>query len=864
MSVSGHDLTRNMSFEIVGREEGRATVEAFVGRAEGGASALVLEGEAGIGKSTLWLAGVEVARSRGLRVLLSRPVEAERGLAHAGLGDLFEDCLVDVAPLISRPRRRALEIALLREEARDDPVDHRALGVAVRDVLHLLSERKPILLAVDDVQWLDPSSSSALAFALRRLDACPVLVLLARRLVAGAEPAGLEQALEARRVERLPIGPLSVGALHRLLRDRFGRSFARQTLLRIHERSGGNPFFALELARVLDVDVDPLEPLPVPERLDELVRGRLAGLPSSTRDALALASALGTPVESLLERAGIDPDALAPAVAAHVIERENGTIRFTHPLLSSAVYPESGAERRSVHGRIAQIVDDPMLRARHLALSTNEPDAGVAGALDEAARLAANRGAPATAAELAEQAVRLTPPDRHDERDGRALAAARAHHSAGEWTRARSIASDLLAETEIGLLRAEALVLLAEAGERQSFWSRCSRKPWRKRPRPPGLRSIVHSRLAWPTCFQGGCVPALDHARVALALADAEHDDAGRIMALTALAAIGVFSGDAAAPRHAARAHELATAAGDAKLLEEAVFAVAAVRISCRSNAAARLLLQREYDDWRERDELRSARALWSLAWVEIWAGRWEGAADHAMRSRDLKLQYGTRTARGPPSRGAGRSPPGRARPRAGVHGEDGGALGGAPGRAGTAPPCDAWPAPPVERRRVRRHGLAWQSRPAGQRARVGRALQPLVERRLRRGVARTRPDRRRCAGHRPLGGRRDAASGKRLGSRPRGAVPRVSSPPPAARSSTPHPFWNWPSQDTKPSEIPSDGPGRYSGSASSAGASGRSGLPATRSPRPSASSSGSVRRPGSRLRAPSWAVSGGELGSRV
>ena len=126
-------------------------------------------------------------------------------------------------------------------------------------------------------------------------------------VVAGAEPAELEQALEAGRVERLPVGPLSVGALHRLLHDRFGRSFARQTLLRIHERSGGNPFFALELARVLDVDVDPLEPLPVPERLDELVRARLAALPAVTRDALALASALGTPSESLLERAGVAP-----------------------------------------------------------------------------------------------------------------------------------------------------------------------------------------------------------------------------------------------------------------------------------------------------------------------------------------------------------------------------------------------------------------------------------------------------------------------------------------------------------------------------------------------------------------------------
>ena len=93
------------------------------------------------------------------------------------------------------------------------------------------------------------------------------------------------------------MGPLSVGALHRLLRDRLDRPFARQTLLRIHERSGGNPFFAFELARVLDVDVDPARPLPVPETLDELVRARLAGLPDATREALALASALGTASE---------------------------------------------------------------------------------------------------------------------------------------------------------------------------------------------------------------------------------------------------------------------------------------------------------------------------------------------------------------------------------------------------------------------------------------------------------------------------------------------------------------------------------------------------------------------------------------
>src|SRR6266498_3034687 len=168
-----------MTGEVVGRERELESVSAFFERPVEGLAGLVLEGEPGIGKSTLWLAAVARARERGLLVLSSRPAEAERGLAHVGLGDLFADVLADVASLISTPRRRALEITLLREEAADRPVDRRALGVGVHDMVELLSNKRPVLLAVDDVQWLDASSSSALAFALRRLAACPVLVLLA-------------------------------------------------------------------------------------------------------------------------------------------------------------------------------------------------------------------------------------------------------------------------------------------------------------------------------------------------------------------------------------------------------------------------------------------------------------------------------------------------------------------------------------------------------------------------------------------------------------------------------------------------------------------------------------------------------------
>ncbi len=626
-------------FEVVGREEEFASIHSFVDRTAGNVAALVLEGEAGIGKSTLWLAGVEYARAAGLRVLSSRPAEAERGLAYSGLGDLLEDVLDEVLPALAAPRRRALEIALLLEEVSSDPVDQRALGVAVRTVLQLLGERGPLLIAVDDVHWLDPSTSTALAFALRRLAANDVLLLVARRTVKEAQRPGLDRAMDAERVQRMPVGPLSVGALHRFLRDRLGRAFARQTLLRIHEQSGGNPFFALELARVLDREIDLLEPLRIPETLEELVGARISELPAPTREALALASALGTASVSLLERTGVAAESLEPAFATQVIERDGETIRFTHPLLSSVLYQNlGGADRRGVHERIAGVVEDPLLRARHVALSTDTPDAGTAASLEEAANLASRRGALAIAAELSEHALRLTPSAASAARHRRALAAARAYHGAGEWKRARSIVGDLLAEAETGALRAEALFLRAEFED--DFGAPLLEEALREAAEHPALQSIVHTRLAWATRFTKGFRGALEHARAALELADSLDDDALRANALTALGQLASYAGDADGPALAARARELALAVGDAELLSEATHALADALISCRSIDAARVLLEREYQEWRDRDERRAAMLLYLLSWVELWGGRWELAADYADRSRDLSFQY--------------------------------------------------------------------------------------------------------------------------------------------------------------------------------------------------------------------------------
>jgi len=154
--------------DVLGRDEELRSLDAFLDRPAAGLAALVLEGQAGIGKSTLWLAGVEAARRRGFRVLSSRPAEVELGVAHVGLGDLLEEAMGDVLSELTAPRRRALETALLVRDEADEQVDFRTLAVAVRSVLHLLAERQPILVAIDDIQWLDASSTNALSFALRR------------------------------------------------------------------------------------------------------------------------------------------------------------------------------------------------------------------------------------------------------------------------------------------------------------------------------------------------------------------------------------------------------------------------------------------------------------------------------------------------------------------------------------------------------------------------------------------------------------------------------------------------------------------------------------------------------------------------
>src|SRR5215204_4253360 len=297
-SRNGHQGTRSdqaaggglmsPALDVVGRESEIDSVHDFLEAVPAGPIALLIEGEIGIGKTTVWREGVAEAGERGLQVLASRPVEAEIALPFAVLGDLLGDVPDAALGRLPDPQREALEVALLRAGAKRGGLQRRAVALGVLGAIRVLAEDTPLVLAIDDAQWVDPPSADALAFAARRLRDEPVGFLLARRAEASEESrVELATALDSNRLTRLVIGPLDIRSLDRLLRAQLGRQFLRPALVELQRVSGGNPFFALELGRALltrDVSPAPGEPLPVPATLNELVRERLAGLTTHLRD----------------------------------------------------------------------------------------------------------------------------------------------------------------------------------------------------------------------------------------------------------------------------------------------------------------------------------------------------------------------------------------------------------------------------------------------------------------------------------------------------------------------------------------------------------------------------------------------------
>lgn len=455
---------------LLGRSEELAALTQLIERASEGPAGLVFEGEAGIGKTTLWRTGIALARESGFRVLSCEPAPTEARLAFAGLGDLFDDIPLEMLERLPPPQRSALAVSLLLVEPSGERIDQHAVALAVMALIRTVAMGSPALIAIDDVQWLDSSSAQVLAFALRRLHEGRIGLLVTRRTGEGPYeefPLGLGHSDElSQAIEQRTLGPLSFGAIGRLVRERTGRRLPRPVLSQLFRAADGNPFFALELARYeIERPSAGDEPIRVPEHLRAIVYDRLASLQHVTRETLLIAATASEPTEDLVAAAGGGD--LNEAVDAGVVEVEGGRVRFCHPLHASVLYERAApGRRRELHKRLAEIVASSEERARHLALGSEGPDEEIAAELEKAARGAAARGALAAAAELYEHATRLTPPG-ETELERRSIETITYYFGTGDVERARELAESMLAQTEKSSLRVDLLVLLADMVEDQ-------------------------------------------------------------------------------------------------------------------------------------------------------------------------------------------------------------------------------------------------------------------------------------------------------------------------------------------------------------------------------------------------------------
>lgn len=175
--------------EVMGRDRELGRIDAVLDSVGIPPNVVLMDGPAGAGKTTLLRAAVRLAGARGYRVLACSAAEAEARLSFVGLRDLLDGVFDEAATLLPFPQRRALAVALLREEPGDQPARSGAVAAAVLTVLRKLSSQQPVVVAVDDFPWLDRSTTSVLGFALRRLNGRSVCAVFTRRCVTPGEVA---------------------------------------------------------------------------------------------------------------------------------------------------------------------------------------------------------------------------------------------------------------------------------------------------------------------------------------------------------------------------------------------------------------------------------------------------------------------------------------------------------------------------------------------------------------------------------------------------------------------------------------------------------------------------------------------------
>jgi DNA-binding CsgD family transcriptional regulator len=457
---------------IIGREAGLARLRGLVDQVPLAGQVLLVTGEAGMGKTVLLAEAAARARSAGMRVLPVTGRESESRLAFAGLHQLLRPVLSSTADLPARQAQALMgALGLAEEPIAPDPL---LTGVAVLTLLSDLSEQSPVLVVADDAHWLDRSSLEALAFAGTRLDAERAVLLVGAR--GQAPPPGFDRGFP-----ELHLEPLSAADAGLLLdgQPRPPRGRARQQVL---AQAAGNPMALIELAKVIADDPAAsrrwaAEPVPLTDRLTAVLTSRSATLPEQTQAALLLAAVADGPDLGAAASHGAGPDAraLVPAEQLGLIKIGRTGLRFSHPLVRSAVYHSAPfAQRAAAHRQLAEALhDQPDRRAWHLAAAALQPDERVASLLEATAAQAQHRGGAAAAALAMERAAELSPDPADQARRLVAAASAAVPTGQGDWVQdlaARALA--VTADPELRLTaRHDAAWTLAWSGRRPAALS---------------------------------------------------------------------------------------------------------------------------------------------------------------------------------------------------------------------------------------------------------------------------------------------------------------------------------------------------------------------------------------------------------
>jgi DNA-binding NarL/FixJ family response regulator len=629
---------------LVGRRTEQARLQQFVASVKDRARALVLLGPAGCGKTALWSCGIRLA-GRNARVLTCRPGELATRVSYSGLAELLGGMDAELGRL-TESDHRALLTAVRRERAPVSGTDIATVALAASRVLDAAAA-DGLVVAVDDLHWLDPSSLRVIAFALRRLGERPIGLLATQRGDNGLDV--LRPALAPDRTSLLTVGPLEESETDELIRRRLGAALLRPLVAQIHQTAGGNPLFSLELARGVLQQTSPLRagvPLPLPNTLRELMGRRVAATSARTREVLmVVAAAAGCTVDTVECALGTSAlPAVQRAIDAGLLESERGELRFTHPLLAAESYAAADpARRRRMHLRLATLSSDVEEQARHLSAATELPDPVIADRLDAGAAAAYARGAPDAAGVLAERALHLTPETDHEATVRRTIAAADYFWEIGASAKCIHLLRRLADQLPRGAEHADALRRLAAAisvsstyGEAKSLLDLAIAEAGDD----PALLGALHCERAFDVMQADDVRASRADAEAAVSLAERSGDpellaDAEATYLLQAVIGADV-SGDVQA-----RLHRLAALPDTGHRwggITSRFVLVAAMLKWLDDFDAARALLTEVYTDvWNRQLDGILLPALFQLSELECWAGRLDRARELAERGRDTQ-----------------------------------------------------------------------------------------------------------------------------------------------------------------------------------------------------------------------------------